>query len=123
MKTRGMNSTTTATHGVLPATLLTLLLTSLAGSLLAEGTPAAGKEKAKVCEACHGLDGKSIAPNYPNLAGQHESYLVKALADYRAGRRTNPIMAPMAMNLSDQDIEDLAAWYASQEGLKDLSIK
>ena len=59
---------------------------------------------------------------YPNLAGQHEDYLVKALADYRAGRRTNAIMAPMAANLSDQDIEDLAAWYASQDGLKDLSI-
>ena len=123
LKTSGMNSTTTATRGALPVTLLALLLTSLPGPLLAEGTPAAGKEKAKVCEACHGLDGKSIAPNYPNLAGQHESYLVKALADYRAGRRTNPIMAPMAMNLSDQDIEDLAAWYAGQEGLKDLSIK
>lgn len=89
----------------------------------AEGNPAAGKDKAQVCAACHGQDGKSIDPTYPNLAGQHESYLVKALADYRAGRRTNVIMAPMAVNLSDQDIEDLAAWYASQEGLKDLSIK
>jgi cytochrome c553 len=93
------------------------------GAVLAKGDPASGKEKSAVCQACHGLDGKSIAPNYPNLAGQHESYLVKALADYRAGRRTNPIMAPMAANLSDQDIEDLAAWYASQDGLKDLSIK
>lgn len=123
MKTPGMKATNTATPGVLRATLLTLLLASLPATLLAEGTPAAGKEKAKVCEACHGLDGKSITPSYPNLAGQHESYLVKALADYRAGRRTNPIMGPMAMNLSDQDIEDLAAWYASQEGLKDLSIQ
>jgi cytochrome c553 len=76
-----------------------------------------------VCSACHGPDGKSVDPSYPNLAGQHESYLVKSLADYRAGRRVNAIMAPMAANLSDQDIEDLAAWYASQEGLKDLSIK
>lgn len=99
------------------------LLAILPGTLLAKGDPASGREKSTVCQACHGLDGKSIAPNYPNLAGQHESYLVKALADYRAGRRTNPIMAPMAVNLSDQDIEDLAAWYASQDGLKDLSIK
>jgi cytochrome c553 len=99
-----------------------LALVSLPGALLAKGDPAAGKDKSQVCQACHGLDGKSIAPNYPNLAGQHESYLVKALADYRAGRRTNPVMAPMAANLSDQDIEDLAAWYSSQDGLEDLSI-
>ena len=122
-----MQTLNTATQGVYPIsllrTLLGLLLASLPVSLPADGTPAEGEEKAKVCEACHGLDGTSIAPNYPNLAVQHESYLVKALADYRAGRRANPIMAPMAANLSDQDIEDLAAWYASQEGLKDLSIK
>jgi len=92
-------------------------------TLHADGDPAAGKDKAQVCSACHGPDGKSVDPSYPNLAGQHESYLVKSLADYRAGRRVNAIMAPMAANLSDQDIEDLAAWYASQEGLKDLSIK
>lgn len=122
-----MKTLNTATRGVFPATplrlLLALLLASLPFALSAKGIPAAGKEKASVCEACHGRDGKSIAPNYPHLAGQHESYLVKALADYRAGRRTNPIMAPMAANLSDQDIVDLAAWYASQEGLKDLSIR
>jgi cytochrome c553 len=99
------------------------LAVSLPISLQAGGDPAAGKEKSQVCAACHGQDGKSIDPSYPNLAGQHESYLVKALADYRAGRRSNAIMAPMAANLSDQDIEDLAAWYASQDGLKDLSIK
>jgi cytochrome c553 len=118
-----MKNMNTATQRILPGALLVLLLAAVHGSSFAAGTPEAGKEKAKVCEACHGLDGKSIAPNYPNLAGQHEDYLVKALADYRAGRRTNPIMAPMAANLSDQDIEDLAAWYASQEGLKDLSIQ
>lgn len=89
----------------------------------AGGDPAAGKEKAMVCAACHGQDGQSVDPSYPNLAGQHESYLVKAMADYRAGRRTNAIMAPMAANLTNQDIEDLAAWYSSQDGLKDLSIK
>ena len=99
------------------------MLAALPTTLLAKGDPAAGQSKSQVCQACHGIDGKSIAPIYPNLAGQHEDYLVKALADYRAGRRTNPIMAPMAANLSDQDIEDLAAWFASQEGLRDLSIK
>lgn len=106
---------------------LAILVASLAAATpltaSAKGDPAAGKEKAQVCAACHGQDGRSVDPTYPNLAGQHESYLVKALADYRAGRRTNAIMAPMATNLSDQDIEDLAAWYASQAGLKDLSIE
>lgn len=104
-------------------TILLLLLAALPMSALAKGDAAAGRAKAKACEACHGADGKSIAPNYPNLAGQHASYLVKALADYRAGRRSNPIMGPMAAPLSDQDIEDLAAWYASQDGLEDLAIK
>ena len=91
--------------------------------LRADGDPEAGKEKAKVCEACHGLDGKSVEPSYPNLAGQYESYLIKALSDYRSGARSDAIMKSFAANLSNQDIEDLAAWYASQPGLEDLSIK
>ena len=104
-------------------TILALLMVSLPLTLAAKGDAKSGKEKAKVCEACHGLDGKSVDPSYPNLAGQHESYLQKALGDYRSGRRTNPIMAGFAGPLADQDIKDLAAWYSSQEGLKDLSIK
>jgi len=104
-------------------TILALLMVSLPLTLAAKGDANSGKEKAKVCEACHGLDGKSVDPSYPNLAGQHESYLQKALGDYRSGRRTNPIMAGFAGPLADQDIKDLAAWYSSQDGLKDLSIK
>jgi len=104
-------------------TSLALLLAALPFTAMAKGNPAAGKEKSGTCQACHGLDGKSIDPSYPNLAGQYASYLEKSLLDYRDGRRSNPIMGPMAINLSNQDIADLAAWYASQEGLKDLSIK
>jgi cytochrome c553 len=104
-------------------TVLALVLISLPFTLYAKGNPAAGKEKSAVCQACHGVDGKSVDPTYPNLAGQHNSYLQKALGDYRAGRRTNLIMAGFAGPLTDQDIMDLAAWYSSQEGLKDLSIK
>jgi cytochrome c553 len=106
-------------------TILSLVLAALPLTAAAKGDAAAGQAKAKTltCEACHGPDGKSIAPNYPNLAGQHASYLVKSLADYRAGRRSNPVMGPMAAPLTDQDIEDLAAWYASQDGLEDLAIK
>ncbi len=83
----------------------------------------AGPEKSKLCEACHGATGKSVAPNYPNLAGQHASYLVQALSDYRSGARSNPIMAGMVAGLSEQDAKDLAAWFASQPGLQDLSGK
>jgi cytochrome c553 len=103
--------------------LTTLLLILLPLGVLAKGDPEAGKQKAQVCEACHGATGKSVDPSYPNLGGQYESYLIKALGDYRAGRRSNAVMAGFAVNLSDQDILDLAAWYSSQEGLKDLSIK
>ena len=102
---------------------LALLLAALPFTAMAKGDPNAGKAKSTTCQACHGLDGKSVMPEYPNLAGQYESYMEKALRDYRDGRRSNPIMAPMAAGLSDQDIKDLAAWYAQQDGLKDLSIK
>ena len=87
------------------------------------GNVSAAEEKSKVCEACHGVTGKSVDPTYPNLAGQHASYLAQALGDYRSSARTNPIMAGMATNLSNQDIADLAAWFSSQQGLQDLSIK
>ncbi|MEJ8566794.1 cytochrome c [Wenzhouxiangellaceae bacterium CH-27] len=110
------------THA-LTASTLCVLLSSLPLCATAAGDPASGQSKAATCEACHGKTGESVDPNYPNLAGQHESYLIKALSDYRAGRRTNAVMASFAANLSNQDIEDLAAWYASQDGLKDLSIK
>jgi cytochrome c553 len=105
-------------HSILALALLALPLT-----VAARGDANRGQEKSTVCQACHGMDGKSVDPSYPNLAGQHANYLEKTLADYRAGRRTNLIMAPMAAGLNDQDIADLAAWYSSQDGLKDLSIK
>ena len=80
------------------------------------GDPAKGKEKAaQVCAACHGAEGnKPSAPDQPVLAGQYEDYLVRALTDYKIGRRTNPIMKGFAGQLSKQDIEDLAAWFSSQ---------
>ncbi len=104
------------------AILMAVLMLNPAISM-AKGNPATGQEKAATCEACHGKDGHSIDPNYPNLAGQHYSYLVKALSDYRSGHRSNAIMASFAANLSNQDIEDLAAWFSSLHGLKDLSVK
>ena len=81
------------------------------------GDAAKGKEKAaQVCAACHGPDGnKPSAPDQPILAGQYPDYLVRALDDYKNGRRNNPIMKGFASQLSRQDMEDLAAWFSSQK--------
>jgi cytochrome c553 len=79
--------------------------------------PAAGKEKAKVCAACHGENGVSQAPDFPKLAGQYNDYIVRALNDYKSGARKNPIMAGQVANLKKEDIEDLAAYFSSQQAL------
>lgn len=98
------------------------LLTAF-GALLFSATPAlagdavAGKTKSKTCAACHGPDGNSVSPEFPKIAGQHYDYLVKILNRYKSGERKDPIMAPMAKNLSRRDIEDLAAFYSQQKGL------
>lgn len=97
-----------------------LVFASLAFSLStateAKGNAENGKAKAaQVCAACHGADGaKPTAPDQPILAGQHYDYLVKALSDYKTGKRANAIMKVFAAQLSKQDIEDLAAWFSSQ---------
>lgn len=96
--------------------MLALVLVLLALPAAA-GNPAAGKEKSKVCEPCHGPGGNSENPQFPRLAGQHPDYLVKALQDYKSGARKNAIMAPFAANLSPRDMADLAAFFASQKGL------
>lgn len=88
----------------------------------ATGIVAAGKGKAATCGACHGEDGNSQIPTNPRLAGQHEGYLVKALKDYKSGARKNPIMGGMAAGLSEEDIHDIAAYYASRKkGLSTVS--
>lgn len=98
------------------SSLVILALVSVTAA--ADGDPAIGKTKAAPCVACHGEDGKGIAPNYPVLAGQHADYLAESLRGYRSGERKNAIMAGFAAGLSDDDIEDLAAWFASLDGLK-----
>ncbi|CAH0532314.1 Cytochrome c4 [Vibrio stylophorae] len=96
---------------------LWIILTPMA---FAQGDPVAGKAKSATCVACHGADGNGIAPNYPKIAGQNYAYLVKQLKAFRLGAQTQgeqgryePQMSPMAAPLSDQDIDDLAAYYAS----------
>ena len=89
-------------------------------ALISTGTAAAadiaaGKQKAEqVCAACHGIDGNSQVADYPKIGGQYADYLEKSLRDYKSGRRKNPIMAGMAAPLTAQDIENVAAYYASQ---------
>jgi cytochrome c553 len=97
--------------------LLPLLATMLAFSVQAAGNAESGKTKAaQVCAACHGPDGnKPSAPDQPILGGQYYDYLVQALSDYKTGKRTNPIMKGFATQLSRKDMEDLAAWFASQK--------
>ncbi|KAF0861914.1 cytochrome c [Pseudomonas sp. LD120] len=97
--------------------LVSLLLTlGITGVAHAAGDAAAGQAKAAVCGACHGPDGNSMAPNFPKLAGQGERYLDKQLHDIKSGKRQVLEMTGLLTNLSDQDLADLAAYFASQKG-------
>jgi len=100
----------------------TLLIAAACAALPLAGNawaadPAAGKAIAeKVCAACHGAEGnKPVAPENPILAGQYPDYIAKALSDYKSGKRANPIMKSFAEPLSKKDIENLAAWFSSQQ--------
>lgn len=97
------------------ALALTLAGTSAFAEGLANGDASAGQSKSAACAACHGADGNSLIPNYPKLAGQGSTYLEKQLHDFKSGKRIDPIMQGMAAGLSDTDIEDIAAWYSSQQ--------
>lgn len=77
------------------------------------GNIEAGKAKAAVCAACHGVEGKALIPNYPHLAGQNAAYLVKQLKAFKDGTRKEPLMDPFMAPLTDADMENLAAFYAS----------
>src|ERR1700761_5163320 len=96
--------------------MLVLALTASAAALQvqADGDANAGSSKATVCFACHGPAGNSMVATYPKLAGQNASYIAEQLSNFKAGKRQNPIMQPQAQKLSDQDIQDLAAYFASQ---------
>ena len=94
---------------------------ALAASAYAAGDPAAGRKKAaSTCQVCHGLDGIAKLPDAPNLAGQNKMYLDRSLKAYKAGERKNPQMSVVAATLTDDDIANLAAYYA-QGGVKTAS--
>ncbi len=94
------------------ASLMSLFFVSLAN---ASGDAEQGKAKSAVCAACHGVDGNSANPIWPKLAGQHEEFTARQLALFKSGTRNNAIMAPMVANLSEQDMKDLGAYFASQK--------
>jgi cytochrome c553 len=98
------------------ALIIAVALCGLGGNAWAGGNPANGKAiSEKVCAACHGIDGaKPVAPENPVLAGQYKDYLVKALSDYKSGKRNNPIMKAFAGQLKKSEMEDVAAWFSSQ---------
>ena len=94
--------------------------------VFAIGDADAGQGKAAVCAACHGVDGNSMVPNWPKIAGQHAPYLQRQLILIRDGNRPVPEMAPIAANLSDQDMADLAAYFSGQTisaGLTDEALR
>jgi cytochrome c553 len=98
--------------------LLAAVLGASVCARAASGDPEAGMKKSTPCAACHGAKGISVSPDFPNLAGQNEDYLIASLRHYRNGERKNPIMEPQAKALKeDRDILDLAAYFASQRGL------
>ncbi|MET3453570.1 MULTISPECIES: c-type cytochrome [Pseudomonas] len=97
--------------------IVSLLLTlGISGVAHAAGDATAGQAKAAVCGACHGPDGNSMAPNFPKLAGQGERYLVKQLKEIKDGKRVVLEMTGLLNNLNDQDLADIAAYFASQKG-------
>ena len=94
-------------------TIAALAATVMMASPVFAGDAAAGKGKSMMCSACHGAAGISAVPMYPNLAGQKEAYTVKQLQDFKSGKRNDPTMKGMVASLSDADMADLAAYYAS----------
>ena len=93
--------------------LLAFIVTCLLAFPTMAADVEAGKAKSALCENCHGKNGKASVPLYPHLAGQNAQYLEKTLRDYRDGKRKDPAMEGFAKILTDADIENLSAYYAS----------
>ena len=93
-------------------TLILLLIVPISFSMA--GDVEAGKSKSMVCSACHGQDGNSINPLWPSLAGQHKQYTIHTLRAYQNGTRVDAVMQAQVMALTEQDLEDIAAYYNAQ---------
>jgi cytochrome c553 len=97
--------------------LLFIAVAMVLAAVAHAGDPAAGREKSKVCAACHGETGASPIADNPKLAGQYYDYLLRALNEYKAGTRKNPVMSGMVASLKKEDMADLAAYFSSQQAL------
>lgn len=100
-------------------TILVLTILTISDAAWSGGDAMVGQQKAQVCAACHGTSGVSAyeQTQAPIIAGQYADYIVRALKDYQSGSRENAVMKGMSANLSGQDMEDIAAYYAKQDGL------
>jgi cytochrome c553 len=98
--------------------MLAALLSVSLPVLAASGDAEAGRKKSTPCAACHGANGVSVSPEFPNLAGQYPDYLQTVLRHYKNGKRKNPIMQAQVANLSPKDMLDLSAYFASQKALQ-----
>ncbi len=96
------------------AILAVALASAPLGRALAEGSVEAGRSKSSVCAACHGVDGNSVNPEWPSLAGQHVIYIAAQLQHFKDGARQNALMSPQAAALNPQDMADLAAYFSAQ---------
>lgn len=110
MRVKTVSNTGGVVFAISTVILLSLLL--MKNAISAEGDKKAGSEKARACQVCHGVGGKSTNPTYPVLAGQHAKYIIKQLKAFKSGVRKDPIMNGMAATLSEQDMQDVAAFFA-----------
>lgn len=94
---------------------ISLALTAASAVVYAEGNAKQGKAQTESCAGCHGEKGNSMMPGFPKLAGQHATYLVKQLQDFKNGNRNAPMMAPLAMGLTPEAMENIAAFYEQQK--------
>ncbi len=104
-----------------PRVLLCLLI-SIAANTYASGDPATGQEKSSACQGCHGVDGNSYSPEWPNLASQNPAYLRKQVRDFQSGDRKDPTMSALVIGLSEPDIKDIAAYFSQQAVKVEASV-
>ncbi len=99
--------------------VLLVVMASMGAAQAADGDPNAGKEKSAMCQGCHGEEGISAAPNFPNLAGQFAKYIERQIRDFQDGRRVDPMMSGMAASITElQDLKDIAAYFSSKKRMK-----
>jgi cytochrome c553 len=104
--------------------VLSILISISANTYVyASGNPAAGQEKSSSCQGCHGPDGNSFSPDWPNLASQNTKYLAKQVRDFQSGERKDPTMSAMVAGLAQGDIDDIAAYFSTQVAKVDSSAK